>query len=601
MHRIFLLLLIFFSVNFLYSETNPKSITEIIENQSEYPLGLSMEILEDPSSELRFNDVLTSKNFTLSKVLVPNFGFTKTTYWAKFHLKNKSKQKKWFIHISYPLLDSIEFYSTKNQKWNKIKTGDTLSFDDRPMLERSFVFPIELEKNSLNTYYFRVQSEGTLQFPITVYSYEKFLEIQEKEQFALGSYYGILLVLVIYNLILLFMLQDRGYLYYLLYIINYGLSQSVLNGLAFQYLWPNYPKWANISLPFIGGFSLFWGLQFTRNFLNTKKIVPRLDTILLFLMSSMLFLMCCSFVFSYYVNIYLLAGLVILFAVSIFLVAIVCWDKGYKPARYFLIAWLSLLIGIFIYSFKGFGILPTNNFTEYGLQFGSAVEMCLLSLGLAYKIKLVNLERIRAEKIAVSYQEKLQEAKLVSSRLEIELLKNNIHPHFLLNSINATIAWLDEDPETAKQLLTALSEELRYILKLTHKKVIPIDEEIKICKRYLEIMSLRKEAKFQFKTIGIKGKESIPPITLLTLVENGVTHGFQGRKSGEFVLSKKLDSKKTKFILSNDGLPTNSQLETSGTGIKYIKSRLEEAFSGRWDFVSRPSKNGWESIISIDT
>ncbi|XDD48183.1 7TM diverse intracellular signaling domain-containing protein [Leptospira sp. WS39.C2] len=595
---VFLIYLIPFSL-LIASPQNPRVTTILKNGQGEYPIGFHMEILSlSPDQVTNFEEVKKSNLFEESKSLSPNFGFTKNVYWVRFELYNDSKEKDWFIHLSYPLLDKIEFYEWNEKSWKKIITGDSYIFSNRPLEEKSFIFPVRLNSKKNHTYYFRFESEGTVQFPLTVYSHERFLKLKEKENLSLGIYYGILFVLVIYNLILLFMLRDLGYLYYLLYISLYGLSQSVLNGLAFQIFWPNSPYWANISLPFVGGFSLFWGLQFTRSFLNTKKNTPTLDKILYLLMSLMLFLMLSSFIFSYYVNIYMFASLVMLFAVFVFLVAVVCWDKGYKPARYFLIAWVALLFGVGIYSLKGFGILPANLVTEYGLQAGSAIEMCLLSLGLAYKIKLANSDKHKAERKMASYKVKLQDAKLVSSRLEVELLKNNIHPHFLLNSINATIIWLDEDPETAKQLLTALSDELRSILKLTNKKTISITEEINICKRYLEIMSLRKESKFEFKSEGVSAKDMIPPIVLLTLVENGLTHGYQGKHSGLFTLKKKREKNKTKFILFNDGLPTTKS-DSLGTGIKYIKSRLQEAFPNRWDFSSKVVSGGWENTITL--
>lgn len=579
---------------------NPRSITVLTEKLDEYPLGLALEIFRE-SKALPFELVKVNGTFEESKQLIPNFGFTKDVFWVRFALENHSKAKEWYLHLSYPLLDKVEFYEkdASTQNWKIQKVGDSYPFSKREFSDRSFVFPLSLEKNKTTVFYFRIESEGTMQFPLIVYSPKKFLVHRVKEEFAFGIYYGILFVLVVYNLILLFMLKDIGYLYYLLYVINYGASQSILNGLAFQYLWPNSPYWANISLPCLGGFALFWGIQFTRNFLNTKKNTPLLDKLLIVLMGCMGLMMLSSFIFSYYFNIYLLASLVISFAISIFIVSIVCWDRGYKPARYFIIAWVSLLFGVGIFSFKGLGILPTNMFTEYGLQVGSAVEMCLLSLGLAYKITLINQDRAKAERRASKYLEESQEAKLVSARMEVELLKSNIHPHFLLNSINATIIWLDEDPANAKKLLSALSQELHYILKLSNKKTIFISEEIQICKRYLEIMSLRKDVKFNFRTEGISGKELIPPIALHTLVENGVTHGYPGRKSGEFLLTKKQDGKKTRYILFNDGLPVESSKETSGTGIKYIKSRLEEAFSGKWEFYSKPVRGGWESCITI--
>ncbi len=598
----FFITLLLFNLSIFSESINPRSITFINEKTEEYQLGLAVEILRESKSST-FEQVKLSDKFEESKQLIPNYGFTKDVFWVRFILENHSNKNEWYLFLSYPLLDKVEFYEkdkfTKN--WKVQKVGDSYPFDKREFDDRGFVFPVNLEKNKKYIYYFKIESEGTMQFPIFVYSPKKFLVHREKEEFAFGSYYGILFVLVVYNLILLFMLKDIGYLYYLLYVINYGASQSILNGLAFQYLWPNLPYWANISLPCLGGFALFWGIQFTRNFLNTKKNTPLLDKFLIVLMVLMILLMISSFVFSYYLNIYFLASLVISFAIAIFSVSIVCWDRGYKPARYFIIAWVSLLFGVGIFSFKGLGILPTNLFTEYGLQVGSAVEMCLLSLGLAYKINLINLEKSKAERRASKYLEESQEAKLVSARMEVELLKSNIHPHFLLNSINATIVWLDEDPANAKKLLTALSEELHYILKLSNKKTIFISEEISICKRYLEIMSLRKDVKFSFKTEGISGKELIPPIALHTLVENGVTHGYPGRKSGEFILRKKTEGKKTRYILFNDGLPVESSRESSGTGIKYIKSRLEEAFSGRWEFYSKSAKNGWESCITIQT
>lgn len=599
MNSIFFFILFLFAFPLFSEKINPRVHTVLHEYTEEYPLGLSIEIDRDPVSK-SFEEVQSRGKFQESVQAIPNYGFTKDIFWVRFTLENRSKAKDWYLYLSYPLLDKIEFYEKDpDGKWITHRAGDSYPFGERKFKDRSFVFPLSLEKNKKYVYYFRFESEGTLEFPLKIYSPKKFLQHREKEEFAFGVYYGILLVLIIYNLILLFMLQDIGYLYYLFYVINYGASQSILNGLAFQYLWPNMPYWANISLPFLGGFALLSGIQFTRNFLNTKKHVPLLDKILTVLMGCMGLLMVSSFIFSYFVNIYLLSSLVILFAVLIFVVGVVCWDKGYKPARYFIIAWVSLLFGVGIFALKGLGIFPANLFTEYGLQVGSAVEMCLLSLGLAYKITLINKEKAKAEKRASYYRQESQDAKLVSARMEVELLKNNIHPHFLLNSINATIIWLDEDPANAKKLLVALSEELQYILKLTNKKTIPISEEIQICKRYLEIMSLRKDVKYIFKTEGFSGKELIPPITLLTLVENGVTHGYPGRNSGEFVLSKRKSGKKNWFVLFNDGIPVESSRESSGTGIKYIRSRLEEAFHGKWEFYSKPVKGGWESGIHI--
>jgi hypothetical protein len=290
--NLFLFILLIFCFPLFAEKINPRTITLLDDKTEEYQLGLALEIDRDTISK-SFEDIKSSTRFQESKQVIPNFGFTRDIFWLRFTLENQTSKKDWYLYLSYPLLDKIEFYERDavTGKWKIIKAGDSYLFGDRQFNDRSFVFPLSLEKNKKYQYYIKMQSEGTLQFPLTIYSPKKFLQHREREEFAFGVYYGILLVLIIYNLILLFMLRDIGYLYYLLYVINYGACQSILNGLAFQYLWPNSPHWANISLPFLGGFALLSGIQFTRSFLNSKKNVPFLDKIQKVLMGCMGLLM----------------------------------------------------------------------------------------------------------------------------------------------------------------------------------------------------------------------------------------------------------------------------------------------------------------------
>ena len=193
-----------------------------------------------------------------------------------------------------------------------------------------------------------------------------------------------------------------------------------------------------------------------------------------------------------------------------------------------------------------------------------------------------------------------REAQLKSTRLENELLKKNINPHFVLNTLTSIIVWLRKDSSSAIKLIEALADEFRMINQISTLKLIPITQEIDLCRAHLKIMSYRKGADYKLETIDIDEKDTIPPMIFHTLVENGLTHGYEKKIAGTFKLQTIKNSTSIKYVLTNDGdfNPEESKGST-GFGAKYVKGRLEESYPGKWDFTSSKSDEGWESIIEI--
>ncbi|MDP4117215.1 MAG: histidine kinase, partial [Bacteroidota bacterium] len=181
-----------------------------------------------------------------------------------------------------------------------------------------------------------------------------------------------------------------------------------------------------------------------------------------------------------------------------------------------------------------------------------------------------------------------------------ELLKKNINPHFLLNTLTSIIVWLRKDPKSAIKLIETLSDEFRMITQISPLKQIPISQEIDLCKAQLKIMSYRKGADYKMETIDIVEEDTVPPMIFHTLVENGLTHGYENKTQGTFTLRKRRDSNITQYILTNDGdYAGDDSNNSSGFGLKYIKSRLEESYPGTWKVESRGQAEGWETIIEI--
>lgn len=257
-------------------------------------------------------------------------------------------------------------------------------------------------------------------------------------------------------------------------------------------------------------------------------------------------------------------------------------SSGYKTTRYFILAWSFFLIGITFYSLMGLGVIPRT--TNNSLEIGSGLQMLLLSVGLGRSLRVRELET--------------EKANAKSTRLELELIKKNLEPHFLMNSINATVNWMQENPAIAVNLLHELAAEMRMIVERSGKILIAADQEIDLCKAHLEVMNMRLDRKFTLLISGIQPNDKIPPFVLHTLIENGITHGFGDRQTGKFIIKRELVGKdRVSFQVFNDG--NSHEKKRSGLGSRYIEGRLQEAFPGKWQFSMGPTASGWQAVIDI--
>jgi diguanylate cyclase (GGDEF)-like protein len=351
-------------------------------------LNPHVELLEDPTGELSFEQARESAGFqaTIRKSL--NFGFSHSTWWVRIGLRNdSSRAREVMLHQDYPLIDRLDVWMPDDiGGWRHIETGDRLDFDTRALQHRDFVFPIEMPPNARREVYLRYQTSGALNIGLTLYANHRMLEAISTEQLAYGFYYGGFAVLVIYNLFIFLVVRDRAFFYYLLYAISYGLYFGVHNGLSFQFLWPHSPDWGNRALLVLLSLSLIFGMQFTRRFLDTHATLPKLDRVALALQGLSVLALLASFALPYATLILPLALHTVAVTALIMTMGLLCLIQGYRPARYFMVAWGMLLVGVLTYMLKTFGLLPHNPLTHNGFQIGSLVEMVLLSLALASRV-----------------------------------------------------------------------------------------------------------------------------------------------------------------------------------------------------------------------
>lgn len=198
------------------------------------------------------------------------------------------------------------------------------------------------------------------------------------------------------------------------------------------------------------------------------------------------------------------------------------------------------------------------------------------------------------------------EASLVlSERLKNELLKKNIKPHFIMNTLTSLIDWVEESPKEGVKFITALAGEFETLNEIADYKLVPIEQEIKLCKNHLKVMSYRKEVTYKWEDKNIDVNEIIPPAIIHTAVENGVTHSLpnaEGIITFRLLYEKNTASKKYILQTIAQNREENAVENTSkkgGTGLKYIKARLQESYPDKWVVSSQEIEEGWETVFEI--
>lgn len=458
------ILYIIFAALFVNSSLSAEDKIHVSKDIERLPLGKSVYYLEDPERKLTFEDISnpeTRSKFIKSDKDSLDFGQLNYNYWFRLTFENDTPESvSKLVEINYSNIDIAQFYKPNpDGTYSKEESGMLFPFSARSFKNRNFVYQIELDPGQQKTYYLMTWTSGGLNIPLTLWDKEAFSQYNADVQHGLGLYYGVMIVMILYNIFIFFSVRDVSYFYYVSYILGFLGIQLVLTGHGFQYLWPTFPFLQRNFYVVFTGICMASVLLFTKRFLNTKENVPKwLDKSMKALIVAHGFITLTPLVLPPEITVKL--ALVLTLPVLIFIptATVISFMKKFRPARYFLLAFTVLTVSGTVVVLRFINVLGSTFLTEYGLYLGSTMEVILLSIALADRINIMKKEKEEAQAKTLEMQKILTEsyARFVPKDFLANLGKDSILDVRLGDQIQKEMAVLFSDIRS----FTTLSEQM---------------------------------------------------------------------------------------------------------------------------------------------
>ncbi|MCL1047786.1 diguanylate cyclase [Shewanella electrodiphila] len=341
--------------------------------------------------------------------------------WLSFSLYNPNDQLSRIIALDNPLMDSIKlFHLVNNELLNIEHMGDTLPFDQRPLQSNLFLYPFDIKPGELHTFYFKIDNRGSLNFPLVLWSKNDFSHAIETQSLANGFQIGILIAIGVFSLFIALASGSFSYSYYSGYVICLTVIVASIHGIAFQYLWPNWPSLQQLAVPVLIPLALAFALMFTEKVMQLKYhskpmlLLGRYLAVYCILLSLIV-----SFI-DFKFSLYLLSFSVIFISFILIIFSLIQVFKRTKNARLYAIGRIGLFVGSLFSGLMYLGYLNWAVFPQTPVMIGLTFEVVIMAAVLAMRYNDERKAKLQMQQKALEQAVRLQQNRDEALRAEAE-------------------------------------------------------------------------------------------------------------------------------------------------------------------------------------
>ena len=418
-------------------------------------------------------------------------GVSSSTFWVKFTVTNATNESLLLLELSQPTMEEVCLYSQQpDGRFSEDRSGIRMAFSSRKYNNQNYLFDLNIPKGSSVTYFLKVKSSDQMMIPLSIGTPKKMLEFVSLKDMLFGVFFGLMMVMILYNLFVYFSVRDSSYIYYVVYILLVCLLQTTLQGYAHRFIWTDnfwLTKNSGFILPSLAGIA---AMVFSKIFLQTSSTVPTLDKVLKALITVFCLAILLVFVGNYKLSFGIMQLDTIVGSLFVLYLSYRVYRKGNQTAKFFLIGWSVLLVGAIVFVLKDFAVLPYNILTNSILEIGTAAEVILLSFALADKINVFRKEKEESQAQAllalqeneriVREQNVILEKKVNERTHELKVANDDLST--AMTELKEAESQLVESEKMASlgQLTAGIAHEINNPINFVTSNVKPLNRDVQI-------------------------------------------------------------------------------------------------------------------------
>lgn len=308
-------------------------------------------------------------------------------------------RKRWFIELQSSGLDRAQlFYRGADGQWVEQEAGDVKAVSDWPVPGRFPTFELSSAGTEPVRHFLRVEhARVDFATPVALYDQAALVASREREQFLLGAYFGLALLITLVAAANAIAYRDRNFAVYAVYVGSLAIGQLAYLGVGAQHIWNEMLKWNEVAtfvLPGISGAAALW---FARTVTEPGRFSKVLDMFVWLLILALLAAVALDTWLLTRTSFAVVMVLAVLSLVTVAGLIAMVWIKGDDPyIRLIALGFVPVVVMALFPVARGLNLMPASGLTRYALAIGAAVEMPILFYALTLRGNRRRESRVRA-------------------------------------------------------------------------------------------------------------------------------------------------------------------------------------------------------------
>ncbi|GIU41115.1 deoxynucleoside kinase [Shewanella sairae] len=347
-------------------------------------------------------------------------GINNKTYWLKFSISQIAKQtRQQTLSLANPHLDFIELYHVKNsQLVEHLHLGDLLPFKQREVISTNFLYSFSSNQLDNHQFYLKIDNTGAANIPLTLWSSDAYYQDAELQAVFYGFQLGILAAIGLFSLFIAITSHSFSYTYFSGYVLSITFFVATLHGLAFRFIWPNFPVLQQYALPALLSLSMMFVFLFSEKVMQFKYHNQTMLRLCRICAALSILLLISGLFLSYTIALKLTIYSVMFASVMLMYMSATQAFKGYKLAKLFAIGWIGMMLGSLLSGALYLDLINWDIEAKTPFLIGLSFEVLFMAALLAIRYNDERLAKLKIQQEALAQAKEAKEHKDKALRIE---------------------------------------------------------------------------------------------------------------------------------------------------------------------------------------